>query len=280
LSDGTAPEPRSRSTPSSGMPRSVPALWPAEHDQHSPSGEETRTLTRLLSGALAVACRLPDLRFSIPVVTIRARCTPPLASAMRTQCVPVPSGRGRLLRRGWVSHTVAMRRVVGSVRLVVAAAIVVAVALGGGLVSWRAASATTRVMDRSDPRFDVLVQRRTERLGGAGAELQPPDGQPQLTAGQAWSAVGPHRQPNGRKPSVRLATFADSDFPVPAGPSRRLVPVAKRALVWVLVVPDVPLVDFGPDMGLEDRLARRAGCPTYTPVDASTGDQLGTWHHC
>jgi hypothetical protein len=174
----------------------------------------------------------------------------------------------------------AMRRVVGSARLVVAAAIVVSVALGGGLVSWRVASATTRVMDRSDTRFDVLVQRRTERLGGGGGEMQPPDGQPELTAAQAWSAVEAHRQPNGRKPSVRLATFVDPDFPVPAGPSRRLVPVAKRALVWVLVVPDVPLVDFGPDMGLEDRLARRAGCPTYTPVDARTGEQLGTWHHC
>ena len=173
-----------------------------------------------------------------------------------------------------------MRRVVGSARLVVAAAIVVAVALGSGLVSWRAASATTHVMDRSDPRFDVLVQRRTERLDGAGAELQPPNGQPQLTAAQAWSAVGAHRQPNGRKPSVRLATFVDPDFPVPAGPSRRLVSVAKRALVWVLVVPDVPLVDFGPDMGLEDRPARRPACLTYTPVDASTGEQLGTWHHC
>jgi hypothetical protein len=185
------------------------------------------------------------------------------------------------LRRGFgVSHTVAMRRVVGSARLVVAGAIVVAVALGGGLVSWRAASATTDVVDRSDARFDVLVQRRTERLGGAGAELQPPDGQPQLSAAQAWSAAKAQRQPNGRKPSVRLATFVDPDFPVPAGPSRRLVPVAKRALVWVVVVPDVPLVDFGLPVGLENRPARRGACPTYTPVDASTGKQLGTWHHC
>jgi hypothetical protein len=141
-----------------------------------------------------------------------------------------------------------MRRVVGSARLVVAAAIVMAAALSGGHPSWGAASATTRVVDRSDARFDVLVQRRTERLGDGGAELKPPDGQPQLTAAQAWSAAGTHRQPNGRKPSVRLATFVDPDFPVPAGPSRRLVPVAKRALVWVVVVPDVPPMDIGPDL--------------------------------
>jgi hypothetical protein len=173
-----------------------------------------------------------------------------------------------------------MSRVVGSARLVVAAAIVVAVALGGGLVSWRGAAATTRVVDRSDARFDVLVQRRTEPLDGAGAELRPPDGQPRLTAAQAWSAAKAQRQPNGRKPSVRLATFVDPDFGVPAGPGRRLVPVAKRALVWVVVVPDTPLVDFGLPIGLEDPPARQDACPTYTPVDAVTGQQLGTWHHC
>jgi hypothetical protein len=185
------------------------------------------------------------------------------------------------LRRGsGVSHTVAMRRVVGSARLVVAAAIVVAVAVGGGLVSWRSASATTGVADRSDARFDVLVQRRTERLDNSGAELKPPDGQPKLTAAQAWSAAKAHRQPNGRKPSVRLATFVDPDFGVPAGPSRRLVPVAKRALVWVVVVPDTPLVDFGRPEGLENPPAPQDACPTYTPVDAVTGQQLGTWHHC
>jgi hypothetical protein len=184
-----------------------------------------------------------------------------------------------------LSHTVAMRRVVGSARLVVAVAIVMAVALSGGHASWGAAAATTRVVDRSDARFDVLVQRRTERLGdSAGAELKPPHGQPQLTAAQAWSAAKAHRQPNGRKPSVRLATFVDPDFPVPAGPSRRLVPVAKRALVWVVVVPDVPMMDIGPDMGVlgvENRPSRRiAACPAYTPVDAVTGKQLGTWHYC
>jgi hypothetical protein len=175
---------------------------------------------------------------------------------------------------------VTMLRVVGSARLVVAAAIVVAVALVGGLVSWQAAAAPTRVVDRSDARFDVLVQHRNGRLGGTGAELMPPDGQPRLSAAQAWSAAGAHRQPNGRKPSVRLATFVDSDFPVPAGPGRRLVPVVKRALVWVVVVPDVPMVDFGLRVGLENPPARRGACPTYTPVDATTGEQLGTWHHC
>jgi hypothetical protein len=176
-----------------------------------------------------------------------------------------------------------MRRVVGSARLAVAAVIVVTVALGGGLVSWAAAAATTRVVDRSDARFDVLVQRRTERLDGGDAELKPPHGQPQLTAAQAWSAAGAHREPNGRKPSVRLATFVDPHFGVPVGPSRRLVPVAKRALVWVVVVPDVPLMDIGPDMGVlgvENRPARRGSCLTYTPVDAVTGKQLGTWHYC
>jgi hypothetical protein len=174
-----------------------------------------------------------------------------------------------------------MRRLVGSARLVVVAAIVVAVAVGGGLGSRWGASATTRVLERSDARFDVLLQRRAEPLGTAGAELRPPDGHPRLTAAEAWSAVGAQRQPNGRKPSVRLATFVDPDFPVPAGPSRRLVPVAWRALVWVVVVPDVPQLPSGPDVeGVENRPDRRGACPTYTPVDARTGEQLGTWQHC
>jgi hypothetical protein len=185
-------------------------------------------------------------------------------------------------RRGFgVPHTVAMSRVLGSPRLVVLAAVVVAVVLGVGLVSWRAASATTRVLDRGDVRFDVLVQRRTEHLGTAGAELRPPDGQPRLSPAQAWSAAGAHRQPNGRKPSVRLATFVDPDVPVPAGPGRRLVPVAMRGLVWVVVIPDALVVDFGPDVGKEERLARPAQrCPTYAPVDAVTGEPLGTWQGC
>jgi hypothetical protein len=178
-------------------------------------------------------------------------------------------------------HTVAMSRVGGSTRLVVIAAMVVAVAIGVALVSRRATSATTRVLDRGDVRFDVLVQRRTEHLDTAGAELRAPDGQPRLSPAQAWSVAGEHRQPGGRKPSVRLATFIDPDFPVPAGPGRRLVPVAMRALVWVVVVPDTAAVDFGPDVGKEERLARPAQrCPTYTPVDAVTGEPLGTWHHC
>jgi hypothetical protein len=186
------------------------------------------------------------------------------------------------LRRGFeVPNTVAMSRVAGSARLGVTAAIVIAVMVGVGLVSWRAASATTRVVDRRDARFDVLAQRRTEHLGTAGAELRPPDGQPRLSPAQAWSVAREHRQPNGRKPSVRLATFVDPDFPVPAGPRRQLVHVAKRALVWVVVVPDTPVVDFGPDIGKEERLARPAQrCPTYTPVDAVTGEPLGMWHHC
>jgi hypothetical protein len=130
-------------------------------------------------------------------------------------------------------------------------------------------------------RFDVLVQRRTEPLGTAGAELTPSDGQPRLSPAQAWSAARAHRQPNGRKPSVRLATFVDPGFPVPSGPGRRLVPVAKRALVWVVIVPDTPALDLGPDVGSEERRARPAQrCPTYTPVDAVTGQPLGTWHHC
>jgi hypothetical protein len=157
---------------------------------------------------------------------------------------------------------------------------VVAMALGVSLVSWRAASATTRVVDRGDVRFDVLVQRRTERLDFAGAELRPPDGQPRLSPAQAWSVARAHRQPNGSKPSVRLATFVDPDFPVPAGRSRQLVPVAKRALVWVVVVPDTPVVDFGPDVGTGDRPDRQDACPTRTPVDAVTGEPLGTWHYC
>jgi hypothetical protein len=49
------------------------------------------------------------------------------------------------------------------------------------------------------------------------------------------------------------------------------------SLVWVVVVPDVPVVEVGPDFG-----PRRHGysCPTYTPVDAGTGEPLGTWQYC
>ena len=173
-----------------------------------------------------------------------------------------------------------MSPVVRAARPVVLAWMVAVVALVGGAASWRAASATTRVLDRGDVRFDVLVQRRTERLDNSDAELEPPGGQPRLSAAQAWSIARAHRQPQGRKPSVRLATFVDPDFGVPTGPGRRLVPVAKRALVWVVVVPDVPLVDFGPGVGQEDRLARHDACPIYTPVDAMTGQPFGTWHYC
>jgi hypothetical protein len=165
-------------------------------------------------------------------------------------------------------------------RLVVLIGMVAAVMLVGGAASWQAASATTRVLNRGDGRFDVAEQRRAERLDYAGAELEPPDGQPRLSAAQAWSIARARRAPRGRKPSVRLATFVDPDFGVPVGPDRRLVPVAKRALVWVVVVPDVPVVDFGPPVGQQGRPARQDACPTYTPVDAMTGQPLGTWHHC
>jgi hypothetical protein len=181
---------------------------------------------------------------------------------------------GRASRQAGLPHTVGVSRVTRAARPLVLAGIVAAIALVSGAASWRAASAATRVLNRGDVRFDVLVQRRTERLDDAGAEMQPPGGQPRLSAAQAWSIAGARRQPKGRKPSVRLATFVDPDFPGPAGPGRRLVPVAERALVWVVVVPDVPVVDFGPDIGQEDRPARKDACPTYTPVD----DRAATRH--
>jgi hypothetical protein len=163
---------------------------------------------------------------------------------------------------------------------------VLAIVVVGGTVSSRAASATTSVLSRGDVRFDVLTQRRTEVFDDAGAKLEPPGEQPRLSAPQAWSIAeawsgsGARRAPKARKPSVRLATFVDPDFPVAAGPGRRMVSVAKRALVWVVVVPDVPVVEFGPDVGQQDRSARQYVCPTYTPVDAMTGEPLGTWQHC
>jgi hypothetical protein len=160
---------------------------------------------------------------------------------------------------------------------------VAALALVGGGSSWQAASATTRVVSRADPRFDVLVQRRAEHLGSASARLEPPAGQPRLSAAQAWSIVGTHRAAKGRKPSVRLATFVDPGFGVPAGPGNRLVPVAKRALVWVVVVPDVPeFPALGPDLspGVERPAPRRWVCPVYAPVDAMTGQSLGWWQYC
>jgi hypothetical protein len=85
------------------------------------------------------------------------------------------------------------------------------------------------------------------------------------------------RQPHGAKPSVRLATFTDPDFPTPVGPGHRLVPRPLRVLVWLVVVPDVPVVEFGPAAGPG---GRTAACPTRTPVDALTGKPLGIWQEC
>jgi hypothetical protein len=126
-----------------------------------------------------------------------------------------------------------------------------------GVLAWPGArsmpsalfDASTRVVDRSDPRFDVLVQHRPEALGDANERLTRPDGQPKLTAAKAFSIAHGERQPHGDKPSVRLATFTDPDFPTPVGPGHKLVSRAKRALVWVVVVPDVPSVEFGPGSG-------------------------------
>jgi hypothetical protein len=143
-------------------------------------------------------------------------------------------------------------------------------------------NASTRVVDRSDPRFDVIVQHHPEALGTAGGHLTGPDGQPRLTAAQAFAIAHGQRQPHGGKPSVRLAIFTDADFPTPVGAGHRLVPRAKRALVWVVVVPDVPVVEYGPDFGPNSRPDSGARgpqptCPTYTPVDALTGEPLGIW---
>jgi hypothetical protein len=166
-------------------------------------------------------------------------------------------------------------------RLALAGA-VAAVLVVGVVSTWRAAwslpgplaGATTRILDRSDPRFDVLVQHRPEALGTAGGRLTRPDGEPRLTAAQAFSIAHGERQPHGAKPSVRLATFTDADFPTPVGAGHRLVPRAKQALVWVVVVPDVPAVEYGPDFGPR---SPQYACPSYTPVDALTGEPLGIW---
>jgi hypothetical protein len=174
-------------------------------------------------------------------------------------------------------------------RLALAGAVVV-VLLVGGIPAWRAAwsvpgllsGATTRILDRSDPRFDVIVQHHPEALGTAGGQLTRPDGEPRLTAAQAFAIAHGQRQPHGGKPSVRLAIFTDADFPTPVGAGHRLVPRAKRALVWMVVVPDVPVVEYGPDFGPNSRPDSGARspqhtCPTYTPVDALTGEPLGIW---
>jgi hypothetical protein len=132
-------------------------------------------------------------------------------------------------------------------RLVLAGTLVVVLIVGGITASWaawkvadRRLGATTQVIDRSDERFDVLVQRRLEGLDTAGGQLTRPEGAPRLTPAQAFSIAHGQRQPDGSKPSVRLATFSDADFPTPVGLDGRLVSRARRALVWVVVVPDVP----------------------------------------
>jgi hypothetical protein len=163
-------------------------------------------------------------------------------------------------------------------RLALAGSLAVVLTVGG-VVSWRTASAATRVLDRSDSRFDVLVQRRTERfVARFGARLEPPLQHPRLTAAQAFSIANGSRQPHGGKPSVRLTTFSDPEFPTPVGAGGKLRSRPVRALVWLVVVPDVPVVYFGPDFG--PRGPRRR-CPTFFPVDAITGKPLGMWwHHC
>ena len=160
----------------------------------------------------------------------------------------------------------------------------VVLVIGGVTASWaawkvagRRVGATTQVIDRGDERFDVLLQRRPEALDTAGGQLTRPEGNPRLIPAQAFSIAHGQRQPGGSKPSVRLATFSDADFPTPVGVHSRLVPRAKRALVWVVVVPAVPAVKFGPDFGPKRQQFR---CPSYTPVDATTGGPLGTWQHC
>jgi hypothetical protein len=169
-------------------------------------------------------------------------------------------------------------------RLVLVGTVAVVLVVGGITTSWaawkitgRRLGATTQVIDRSDGRFDVLVQRRPEALDTAGGQLTRPEGTPRLTPAQAFSIARGQRQPDGRKPSVRLATFSDADFPTPVGLHRRLVSRAKRALVWVVVVPDVPELEFGPAFGRQRSQFR---CPSYTPVDAMTGEPLGTRQHC
>jgi hypothetical protein len=178
-------------------------------------------------------------------------------------------------------------------RRLVLAGLLPAVVLTLGISTWSAARSrfgpfpgpTTQVVDRSDRRFDVLVQRRTERLGWAGERLGPPDGRPRLSAARAFAVAGGERQPHGAKPSVRLATFTDPDFPTPVGPGHRLVSRPLRVLVWVVVVPDVPVVEYGPEFGPDFKPdagpgGRTAACPTRTPVDALTGKPLGTWQEC
>jgi hypothetical protein len=173
----------------------------------------------------------------------------------------------RLVRRSALAGTVAVVLIVGGIT--------------ASWAAWKAPGrrlgATTQVIDRSDARFDVLLQRRPEALDTAGGQLTRPEGTPRLSPAQAFSIAHGQRQPHGRKPSVRLATFSDADFPTTVGLHRRLVSRAKHALVWVVVVPDVPEVAFGPDFGPKRPQFR---CPRYTPVDAMTGEPLGTWQHC
>jgi hypothetical protein len=148
--------------------------------------------------------------------------------------------------------------------------------LAGGVLAWRSAAATAAVLDRGDGRFDVLVQRRPEPFGDTGGRLLPPDGKPRRTAAQAFSIARGQGWQGGGKPSVRLATFTDPDFrePEALGLGHRVPPAAVRVLVWVVVVPDVPVVEFGPSPG------PLHACPTYTPVDATSGRPLGIWQHC
>jgi hypothetical protein len=77
-------------------------------------------------------------------------------------------------------------------------------------------------------------------------------------------------------PEVELATLQGRGAPTlfPADP----------VLVWVVVVPDAEVVDFGgPDFnapGVKPPARRVARCPAYVVFDANTGRGFGAFQTC
>jgi hypothetical protein len=86
------------------------------------------------------------------------------------------------------------------------------------------------------------------RPSGCGADPTSSSPTPPTSARPLAAAVRarpPPRRPRGDRPRPG----GRPELPTPVGPGHKLVSRAKRALVWVVVVPDVPSVEFGPGSG-------------------------------
>ncbi|HYS35433.1 MAG TPA: hypothetical protein VEO01_07320 [Pseudonocardiaceae bacterium] len=110
--------------------------------------------------------------------------------------------------------------------------------------------------------------------------LSPPTGTPRLTWQDAYrlylhNGLFVHSR-STRMPLVELATLQGRGDPT-------LFP-ADQVAVWVVVIPDAEVVEFGgPDfnaLGVKPPTRRIARCPAYVVFDANTGRSFGAFQTC